>query len=62
MTSHQTHISPAPGVVAPAEDTARGGGAATRRRLQVNITPAERAGRIVIGVAALAQDPHRRTR
>lgn len=50
MTSHQTHASAA---VAAAEDTARSGGAATRRHRRMNITPTERAGRIVIGVAAV---------
>jgi len=53
MTSHQTHASPVPGAVVPAGDAARRGDGSAPRRLQVNITPAERAGRVAIGVAAV---------
>ena len=51
MASHRTGAL-ASTAMAPAKDTARGGIGALRRRLQVNITPAERAGRIVTGLAA----------
>jgi hypothetical protein len=52
MTLHQTHTraSADPGA---ARHQAQEGEATARRRLQVNITPAERAGRIVVGVAAV---------
>lgn len=52
MTIHQTH-PPASTGGAAAEDEAQAGGTATRHRLQVNITPAERAGRVAVGVAAI---------
>jgi len=54
MTSHQAHASASAGVAGP-QDQARADGAAARRRLQVNIAPAERAGRIVLGVAAVIE-------
>jgi DUF2892 family protein len=52
MTLHQVHTraSADPGA---ARHQAHAGKATTRRRLPVNITPAERAGRIVVGVAAV---------
>lgn len=52
MTIHQTHTRASAGVAA-AQGEGRGGGAATRRRLRVNITPAERAGRVIVGIATV---------